>query len=128
MLLLGALFALLATGVWLYCLVDIVLTSRSGCRHLPKPAWLAVVTVTYVAGAGAWLLLGRPGAGPSRLAESPPRRPGRPRTGHANPRTALARSRHPAGRARPIGPDDDPAFLLELDHLIRGGRDAGNDL
>ncbi|HUK70431.1 MAG TPA: PLD nuclease N-terminal domain-containing protein [Streptosporangiaceae bacterium] len=128
MLLLAALFGLLATGVWLYCLVDIVLTSRSGCRHLTKAAWLAVVTLAFVVGAVAWLLLGRSGAGLSRLAKSQPRRRDRPRMGYAAPRSALAKSRHPAGRARPIGPDDDPGFLLELDHLIRGGRDGGNDM
>ena len=38
-----------------------------------------------------------------------------------------ARSRHPAGRARPLGPDDDPAFLRHLDDLIHGSRDIGND-
>jgi hypothetical protein len=54
--------------------------------------------------------------------------------------------RHPAGRAmdpgfdleetpaarpadavtgRPIGPDDDPEFLLELDRWLHGGREPG---
>ncbi len=127
MLLLGALFALLATGVWLYCLVDVVLTSGSGCRHLPKPAWLAVVTLTFVLGAGAWLLLGRPVAGSARPAQAP-RRHDSARTGRGDRPAELARSRHPAGRARPIGPDDDPGFLLELDYLIKGGPDAGNEL
>jgi hypothetical protein len=48
--------------------------------------------------------------------------------GNQDQRAALARSRHPAGRARPIGPDDDPGFLRELDHLIRGGHDTDNGL
>jgi hypothetical protein len=38
-----------------------------------------------------------------------------------------AKSRHPAGRARPQGPDDDPAFLRHLEDLIRGNQDIGND-
>lgn len=125
MLLIGALCALLAIGVWLYCVVDILVTSRSGCRGLPKAAWLVVVALTFIIGAAAWLLLGRPAGRPAgrrrrpQLLAWPRRRP------EPDPRAALARSRHPAGRARPIGPDDDPAFLLRLDRAIRGGRDAG---
>ena len=132
MLVLGTLVAMLATGVWLYCLVDILVTSRAGCRHLRRPVWLAIVALTFVAGATAWLLLGRPvgraTAAPQRSRrlrrpyDSPPQRGGQ------GQRTALARSRHPAGRARAIGPDDDPEFLRELDHLIRGGYDTGNEL
>jgi hypothetical protein len=129
MLVLGALFALLAIGVWLYCLVDILLTSRSGCRHLPKSAWLAIVTLTFVVGSVAWLLLGRPLAATSRWS---PRRHspfhGPLHRGRADQRTAMARSRHPAGRARAIGPDDDPEFLRALDHMIRGDYEPGNDL
>lgn len=128
MLLMGALCALLAVGVWLYCVVDILVTSRSGCRRLPKAAWLWAVALTFVVGAAAWLLLGRPvGRPPQRR-----RRPHslarlRSRPEH-DPRAALARNRHPAGRARPIGPDDDPAFLLRLDRVIRGGRDTGTEV
>ncbi len=69
MLLLGALVALLAAGVWLCCLVDILLTSRSGCRHLPKPVWLAIVALTFVVGAIAWLLLGRRRRGRPRFVD-----------------------------------------------------------
>jgi Phospholipase_D-nuclease N-terminal len=139
MLVLGALVAMLATGVWLYCLVDILVTSRAGCRHLPKPVWLAVVVLTFVAGATAWLLLGRPaggdaaaGVGTAGTAAGPRRQLRRSggvlQQGDQGQRTALARSRHPAGRGRPIGPDDDPEFLRELDYLIRGGYDTDNGL
>jgi len=125
MLLLAALSGLLAIGVWLYCLVDILITSREGCRHMPKQAWLAVVALTFALGAAAWLLIGR-----SRAAR--PRRRRRMVTAYHwaehDPRgAALARSRHPAGRARPIGPDDDPAFLHQLDQMIRRDYDAGNE-
>jgi len=127
MFLLGALCVLLAAGVWLCCLVHVLLTPGSGCRHLPKPAWLAVVALTLLVGAIAWLLLGRPLAGPTRFTEPLPLRRNSFRPDGSHP-AALARSRHPAGRrARPIGPDDDPGFLLALDRLIRGGHDAGND-
>jgi hypothetical protein len=63
------------------------------------------------------------------------------------PAADAALRRHPAGRAltadaepapaqqpgasrswaRPFGPDDDPEFLSELDRLIRGRRQRGND-
>ena len=131
MLVLGALVAMLAIGVWLYCLVDILLTSRSGCRHLPKPVWLAIVALTFVVGAAAWLLLGRAVRGSATVSRPPRYRGDADRTfhqGRADQRTALARSRHPAGRGRPVGPDDDPEFLRALDHLIRGHRDPGHDL
>jgi Phospholipase_D-nuclease N-terminal len=132
---LGALVAMLATGAWLYCLVDILVTSRAGCRHLPKLLWLATVALTFVVGAIAWLVFGRPvggaaGAGTAGAAAAP-RRPARrsggvPRRGNQAERTALARSRHPAGRGRAVGPDDDPEFLRQLDYLIRGGYDTDN--
>jgi len=42
----------------------------------------------------------------------------------------LAAQQHPVASsawARPCGPDDDPEFLSELDRLIRGRRQQGND-
>jgi hypothetical protein len=122
MLVLGALFALLVTGVWLYCLVDILVTPAAGCRYLPKPAWLAIVVLTFGIGAAAWMCIGRP-------LSMPQRRPWRP-PGYSHgypPDATVARTRHPAGRARATGPDDDPEFLSQLDHMIRGGYDTGNE-
>jgi hypothetical protein len=131
MLLVAALSGLLAIGVWLYCLADILLTPRQGCRMLPKRAWLAIAGLTFLAGAGAWVAFGRP----VRLVQQRPRRRSGRRplaisdgSADRDPRAALARSRHPAGRARPVGPDDDPEFLHQLDQMIRGGYDAGNDV
>jgi hypothetical protein len=124
MLLLGALFALLAIGVWLYCVVDILITPGAGCRYLPKAAWLAIVTLTFGVGAIAWLLLGRPLSMPQRRAW----RADVPRQDRAFRRAERARARHPAGRARTVGPDDDPEFLSQLDRMIRGGYDTGNDV
>jgi hypothetical protein len=56
MLLSGALFALFLMGFWLYCLTDAILTPASECRGMSKPAWIAVITVTFVGGAVAWLI------------------------------------------------------------------------
>ncbi|MBV9795045.1 MAG: PLDc N-terminal domain-containing protein [Actinobacteria bacterium] len=66
MLLAGALFALFMVGFWLYCLVDVVLTPSDECRRLPKAAWVAVVAVTFVIGAVAWLAVRSP-ADPGQL-------------------------------------------------------------
>ena len=133
MLLSGALFALFMTGFWLYCLTDAILTPPSGCRGMPKPAWIAIIIMTFIGGAIAWLIV-RP---PVRDSSAPLA---------AAPRWDLESSddgyfwterwtdaddavaRHPAGRARaadraqaaPKGPDDDLEFLRALDRAIRG--------
>ena len=60
MLLSGALFALFMTGFWLYCLTDAILTPASECRGMSKPAWIVVITVTFIGGAIAWLIVRQP--------------------------------------------------------------------
>ena len=60
MLLSGALFALFMTGFWLYCLTDAILTPASEFRGMPKPAWIVVITVTFIGGAIAWLIARQP--------------------------------------------------------------------
>jgi hypothetical protein len=147
MLLSGTLFALFMMGFWLYCLTDAILTPAAECRGLSKPAWIAVITLTFVGGAIAWLVAREPVRGPGGAAA--PIRPGRAgRPGRWDPDapgdledpdagyflnwrwTAAddALARHPAGRSRvagtgqgmPKGPDDDPEFLRALDRAIRG--------
>lgn len=109
MLLSGALFALFMTGFWLYCLADALLTPAAECRAMRKQAWIAVIAVTFIAGAIAWLIVRQP-------------------VRNSAPATDDAVARHPAGRARvtvvtravPKGPDDDMEFLRALDRAIRG--------
>ena len=60
MLLSGALFTLFLLGFWLYCLTDAILTPAAECRGLSKPAWIAVISVTFIFGAIAWLVARRP--------------------------------------------------------------------
>jgi|SRR5260370_586119 len=133
MLLSGALFALFMTGFWLYCLTDAMLTPSSECRGMPKPAWIAVITVTFIGGAIAWLIV-RPPVRSSYALLAP--------MSHRDPASShdegylrgerwtdadYAVARHPAGRARftddtrtePKGPDDDLEFLRALDRAIR---------
>ncbi len=149
MLLSGALFALFMAGFWLYCLTDAILTPPSECRGLPKPGWIAIIALTFIGGAIAWLIL-RPGVrgsatGPT--ASTGPTAP-MPRLDAGNSAddgpfrgerwTAAddAVARHPAGRAMaadaaratPKGPDDDPDFLRALDRAIHGNSQAGDEL
>jgi peptidoglycan/LPS O-acetylase OafA/YrhL len=136
MLLSGALFALFMTGFWLYCLTDAILTPAPECRGLSKPAWIAVIAVTFIVGALAWLIVRRP------VHDSVRSMPGwdhqRPDQGDlADERWTTAddaAARHPAGRAmvtdpqaEPKGPDDDQAFLRALDRAIHGNRQAGGE-
>ena len=67
MLLSGALLALFMTGFWLYCLTDAILTPAADCRGLRKPGWVALIAVTFIAGASAWLIVRRPVRDPARV-------------------------------------------------------------
>ena len=77
MLVLGALFALLVAGFWLYCLADVALTPSNECHRLPKAAWIAIVAGAFVIGAVVWLAVRRP-AEPTvaSLSPGPPSDPG----------------------------------------------------
>jgi hypothetical protein len=137
MLLSGALFALFMMGFWLYCLTDAILTPASEFRGMPKPAWIAVITLTFIGGAVAWLIVREPLSSPvSPLASAPHRDDPGGRYYRRGQWTDAddAVARHPAGRARtsastaPAGPDDDPEFLRALDRAIRGNSQAGGEV
>jgi hypothetical protein len=126
MLLSGALLALFMAGFWLYCLTDAILTPAAECRGMAKPAWIAVITLTFIGGAVAWLIV----RGSTRDSYAPLRAPRSPDGDYFRAArwtdAADAVARHPAGRARVasnsrrLGPDDDPEFLRALDRMIRG--------
>jgi Phospholipase_D-nuclease N-terminal len=132
MLLSGALLALFMMGFWLYCLTDAILTPAAECRGMAKQAWIVVITLTFIGGAVAWLII-----------REPLRSPAAPLASALHPGDHYFRSRrwtgaddalarHPAGRARsaaaPRGPDDDSEFLRALDRAIRGNSQAGGDV
>jgi hypothetical protein len=143
----GALFALFMMGFWLYCLTDAVLTPASECRGLSKPAWIAVIAVTFIGGAIAWLIAREPLRStygwPAQAPRWDPDAPGDAADlddGYfRNERWTAADdavARHPAGRGRavrasgamPKGPDDDAEFLRALGRAIRGNPRPGGDL
>ena len=137
----GVLFVLFLAGCWLYCLTDAVLTPVTEFPGLRKRSWVAVIAVTFIAGALAWLItrksrrarhrqitwIGHPSLGDYdgtgvRWYPQPPARSG-------TPLADAALARHPASQPRkpgqprgitPLGPDDDPEFLRQLAQRIRG--------
>jgi len=137
MLLSGALLALFMMGFWLYCLTDAILTPAAECRGLRKPAWIVVITLTFIGGAVAWLIVREPLRHPaSSPAPAPPAHDAGDRYFRGGQWTGAdeAVARHPAGRARTPGttaskgPDDDPEFLRALDRAIRGNSQAGGEV
>jgi hypothetical protein len=119
MMLTGVLFVLFLGGCWLYCLTDAALTPATAYRGLPKAAWVSIIATTFILGALAWLAV-----------RSRERRPWA-YLGSVDWSAAEASlARHPAGRYRKsgvpasaTGPDDDVAFLLHLEHIIRDAHD-----
>jgi hypothetical protein len=86
---------LLEVGFTIYCLVDAVQTPTDQVRNLPKWAWIVLILIFPLAGGATWLLAGRPGRD---AAGGPPQRGGAP----APP---------------PMGPDDDPEFLRQIQEV-----------
>jgi hypothetical protein len=131
----GALIILLTVGFVLPCMLDITMTPDSEFTMFGKGTWLLIAGAFWIFGAIAWLVAGRPRRLPM-LHRSNPYPPG----GYG---PAEAMYRHPAARAAggydepigslgfaaarlPLGPDDDPEFLMELDRRIREVRDDGS--
>ena len=106
----GGLFALVALGLWVYCIFDVISTEESVMRNLPKIVWLLIVIFVPTVGSIAWLLLGRP--------QNAGFAPGDTRT-----RPIRNKPARPA-----VGPDDDPGFIAELDERSRRLQSWEDDL
>jgi hypothetical protein len=109
----GGILFLAALAVWLYAVLDSVSSDRTQVRRLPKGVWVAIVLLTFIIGALAWLVYGRPRS-------SAPRRPtlgssGRTAWPTRPGRTDEAPSNGLFGRGSRLAPDDDPEFLAGLD-------------
>jgi hypothetical protein len=93
--------ALIMLALWIFCIIDVITTSESNMRNLPKMAWLFIVLILPDIGSIAWLVAGRnwQGAGTSF-------------------RSATSARAYPEydrpGRAVPANPDDDEAFLKQV--------------
>ena len=133
MVLSGALFVLFLAGCWLLCLTDAATTPAAEFPGLSKRGWIAIITVTFIAGAIAWYLTSRRRrlrAWPQMLTSHSTYGNydgagvylGKPMTAEAALAGCLARRAEDPTRAEPVGPDDDPEFLHELSERIRRER------
>ena len=48
--------------LWVFCVVDVVLSAESEVRNLPKLAWVFIVLLLPDVGSLLWLIFGRPRA------------------------------------------------------------------
>ena len=103
---LRALPVLLELGLTIFCLIDCLQSDERDVRNLPRWAWLLLVLLFPIVGGIAWLVAGRPlrGARPAHAVGDPDDLDALGDLPGSSPRHA----------PRPIGPDDDPAFLREL--------------
>ena len=85
MLRVAGIILLLAGYIWF--IVDVVSSPKSGVRNLPKAIWLLIVLFVPIIGGVIWILFGR-----------------------TKPITGGRRLRH-----TPSAPDDDPRFLAKLE-------------
>ncbi len=49
--------------LWVYCVVDVIVTDPMMVRNLPKPTWLFLVIFVPAVGSVVWLVAGRPEGG-----------------------------------------------------------------
>ena len=93
-------FGLLVLVLWVFSVIDVIISDEGLIRYLPKTAWLLLVLFFPLAGSIAWLAAGRP-------------------TGQALPRAyERAVPQFPEydrpGRAAATSPEEDEAFLRRL--------------
>ena len=91
-------------AVWVYCLLEVIMTDESRIRNLSKTTWIMIVLLTFEVGAVAWLVAGRPTTQPRDL-------PYKGNTGRPVPR--YPEYDRPA-RFAATNPDDDEAFLRQV--------------
>jgi hypothetical protein len=120
MLLFDGALGVLAIFVWIFCVIDTIMTPQEQCRNLPKLAWVFIVLLFVTPGAIAWLVAGRPWN----------RVPAGSRTGGSwNEASAAGLGERP--RRVPTNPDDDEEFLAGLrkraEEQRRRAREADGD-
>jgi hypothetical protein len=91
MVLFDGFLGILAFGVWIFCIIDVITQPARDIRNLPKLVWLLVVILLVDIGSIAWLVAGRPWK-----------------------RIAAPQAPRPQPRTPPRAPDDDAEFLAQL--------------
>jgi hypothetical protein len=95
---------IIAFGLWVFCLLDVIMTEEHRVRNLSKAVWVAVVLVTFEVGAVAWLVAGRPRSGSRDLRYK----------GNAGRAARQYPEYDRPGRFAATNPDDDEAFLRQV--------------
>ena len=108
------LVALVALGLWVFCLVEVITTDESVMRNLSKGWWILIVLFFSVIGSVLWLVAGRPQRGQGSSL---------PYKGNRGAAYATGSGRQAASRNRPSGPDDDPEFLAQAQRQVAEDRD-----
>src|SRR5688500_7543804 len=104
----------IAFALWVYCILDVIMTDEHRVRNLAKSMWLMIVIFTFDVGAIAWLVAGQP----------PRVRAGvLPYTGNTGAAAAFPEYDRP-GRFVPTNPDDDEAFLRRVRERAEEQRQA----
>lgn len=57
---LGLYFGPVVLALWVFCVIDVIVSRDEDVRHLPKVAWLILVLLFPLVGSIAWLAAGRP--------------------------------------------------------------------
>ena len=63
MLYLDSFVGLALVALWIFCIVDVIMTPDGAPRNLPKMLWLLIVIFLAEIGAVIWLIAGRPRSG-----------------------------------------------------------------
>ncbi len=83
-------FELVFLGIWIFAMIDVLVTPAEQVRNLQKVLWFLIVLLGFqVIGAACWFIFGRPRA-------------------TAGPQAAVGASQ------RGVGPDDDIDFLRSI--------------
>jgi hypothetical protein len=105
-------FGLLLLGLWVFCIVDVIVSDEYEVRNLPKLAWLVIVLLLPDIGSIIWLVAGRP---QGARAGSVPR----------------GTSRFPEydrpGRRTAVKPEDDEEFLRRCRERAEQQRQAAKE-
>jgi hypothetical protein len=101
---------LLVVALWIFCLVDVIVSKEDECRNLPKLLWLLIVLMLPDIGSVLWLIAGRPRGLRQSWQQRTPRQ-GSPRTGTAPGTRTTPRTTMPSAGANP---DDDEEFLRSI--------------
>ena len=94
---LALVLSVVALGVWVYALFDVIGSDSGSIRLLPKPVWTVIVLLLPKFGALLWFALGRPRRDPDTITPT-------------GPPPLFPEYEHP-GRARASTPEEDEEFL-----------------